>query len=58
MARNSTLLKGLSNNPVSNTLKLRKKYGEFKINQASEGKKAVSFHEWAEKNHPNVSILK
>lgn len=59
MARTSTLLKSLSDNPVSNTLRLRRQYGEFKINQESEGKKVkLSFHEWAEKNHPKVRILK
>ncbi len=54
--RKSVLLR-FSDNRASNTLRLRKKYQDKKIENIGTGKKLPPFGEWAKKNFPNVRIV-
>ena len=66
MPRSSNILTGkadtteneFGHDPAANTIKLRKKYTEFVIQEQSDGKQTESFQEWAKKNYPDVRILK
>ena len=62
--RTATLLKGekskkteMGVDRAANTIRLRKKYTKFAIEQQIEGQSAPPFKEWAKKNFPNVKIL-
>ena len=62
MPRSAELMTGkyeeFGKDPTANTIKLRKKYTEFVIQEQSDGKQTESFQEWAKKNYPDVRILK
>ncbi len=54
--RKATLLK-FGGSKASNTLRLRKKYQDTKMENIGTGKKLPPFGEWAKKNFPNVKIV-
>jgi hypothetical protein len=61
MPRSAELMTGkadeFSKDPTTNTIKLRKKFTEFVIQEQVAGNPTPSFHEWAKKNYPDVPIL-